>query len=87
MYGHNRESPSSFCNGLGTIYTASSRGRTIDLTARDMDSDLRYGLGKVLETQNRPTLRLVSSHCVLCLNPIKGTFNIASILTHTLAYI
>ena len=26
--GHNRESPPSFCNGLGTIYIASSRGIT-----------------------------------------------------------
>ena len=60
---------------------------TIDLTTRDIGSKLSYGLRKVLGTQNRPTLRLAFSHCVLCLNPIKGTFNIASILTHTLAYI
>ena len=26
---HNRESPLSFCNGLGTIYIASFRGRTL----------------------------------------------------------
>ena len=81
------ELPSSFCNRLGTIYIASSQGMTIDLTTRDMGSKLRYSFRKLLGTQNRPTLRLASSHCVLCLNPIKGTFNIASILTHTLAYI
>ena len=80
-------SPPSFCNGLGTIYIASSRERTIDLTTRDMGSKLRYSLRKVLGTQNHPTLRLASSHCVLCLNPIKGTFNFASILTHTPSYI
>ena len=55
---------------------------TIDLTIRDMSLELRYSLGKVLSTQNRPTRRLASSDCVLCLNTIKGTFNIASILTH-----
>ena len=57
------------------------------LTTKDMSSELRYGLGKMLGTQNCPTLRLASSHYVLCLNPIKGTLNIASVLTHTLAYI
>jgi len=46
-----------------------------DLTTRDMGSKLRYGLGKVLGTQNYPTLRLASHHCVLCLNPIKGALN------------
>ena len=81
------ESPPSFCNGLGTIYIASSRGRTIDLTTRDIGSELRYNLGKVLGTQNYPTLKLASSHCVLCFNPIEGTLNIASITTHTLAFI
>ena len=77
----------SFCNGLGTIYIAYSQEMTIDLTTRNMGLELRYNLGKVLGTQNNPTLRLASSHCVLCLNTIKGTFNIASILTHMLAYI
>ena len=28
------ESPPSFCNGLGTIYISSFRGRTFDLTTR-----------------------------------------------------
>ena len=69
------------------MYIASSRGRTIDLTTGDMGSELSYGLGKVLDTQNYSNLRLASSHYVLCLNPIKGTLNIASILslshTHT----
>ena len=85
--GHNggvRESPPSFCNGLGTIYIVSSRGRTFfDLTIRDMGSELRYSLRKVLSTQNCPTLRLASSHCVLCLNPIKGMFNIIIRNSHT----
>ena len=53
---------------------------TINLTTRDMGSKLRYSLGNVLNTQNCPTLRLASSHCVLCLNPIKDTLNI---LTYT----
>ena len=47
-----------------------------------MGSELRYGLGKVLGTQNHQILRLASHHCVLCLNPIKGILNIF-ILTHT----
>ena len=81
--GHNGESPPSFCNSLGTMNIASFRGRTIDLTTRDMDSKLRYGLRKVLGTQNRPTLRLASSHCVWCLNLIKGTFNIVILNSHT----
>ena len=77
------ESHDSFCDGLGVIYIASSRGRTFfDLTTKDMGFGLRYGLGKVLGTQNRPTLRLASHHCVLCLNPIKSILNIA-ILTYT----
>ena len=77
------ESHDSFCDGLGVIYIASSRGRTFfDLTTKDMGFGLRYGLGKVLGTQNRPTLRLTFSHCVLCLKSIKGILNIV-ILTHT----
>ena len=45
------ESPPSFCNGLGTIYIVSSLGRTIDLTTRDIYSELiRYDHGKVLGT-------------------------------------
>ena len=72
---------------IETIYIASSRGRIIDFTTRDMGSELRYDFRKVLGTQNYPTLRLAFSHYVLYLNPIKNTFNIASILTHTLAYI
>jgi len=52
-----------------------------------MSSELRYGLGKVLGTQNRPILRLAFSHCVLCLNPIEDIFNIVSILTCMLAFI
>jgi len=51
-----------------------------------MGSKFRYGFDKVLGTQNHPALRLTSSHCVLCLNPIKDIFNIVFILIHTLAY-
>ena len=76
------ESPPNFCNGLETIYIASSRGRTFDLTTRDMGSEFRYVLGKVLSTQNCPTLRLSSHHCVLCFNLIKNMFN-TYIYTHT----
>ena len=47
-----------------------------------MGSEFRYILGKVLGTQDCPTLRLASHHCVLCLNLIKNKFN-TSILTHT----
>ena len=52
-----------------------------------MGSELRYGLRKVLGTQNHPTLRLASLHCVLCFNPIKCTLNTASIFTHTHTHI
>ena len=76
------ESPPSFCNGLGTIYIVSSRGRTVDLTTRDMGSKFRYILRKVLGTQDYPTLRLASHHCVLRLNLIKNMFN-TCIYTHT----
>ena len=41
-----------------------------------MDSELRYGLEKVLGAQNHLILRFASLHYVLCLNPIKGTLNI-----------
>ena len=86
------ESPPSFCNGLGTMNIASFQGRTIDLTTRDMGSEFRYVLGKVLSTQNCPTLRLSSHHCVLCFNLIKNMFNTyiythTHTHTHTLAYI
>ena len=83
MCGHNRESPPNFCNGLGTMNMVSLQGRTIDLTTRDIGSELRYGLGKALGTQNHPTLRLASSHCVLCLNLIKGTLKIVILNSHT----
>ena len=46
-----------------------------DLTTRELGSELRYGLGKVLGTQNHPTVRLASHHCILCLNHIKDTLN------------
>ena len=66
----------SGCNGLGTIYIYHSfEEGPFGLTTRYMGSELRYGLGKVLGTQNRLILRLASHHCVLCLNPIKGILN------------
>ena len=39
-------------------------------------SEFRYGFRKVLGNQNYPTYGLPSTHCILCLNLIKGTFNI-----------
>ena len=74
--GHNRKSPPSFCNGLGTVNILSFQERAFDLTTRDMGYKLKYGLGKILGTQKCPTLRLAFSHCVLCFNFIKGAFNI-----------
>ena len=53
------------------------RNDLFDLTSRDMGLEFRYGYRKVLGTQNRPTLGLASSHCILCLNPIKYILNIA----------
>ena len=47
-----------------------------------MDSEFRYGDGKVLGTQPHPTHGSASSHYVLCLNLIKGPFNIV-IYTYT----
>ena len=40
-----------------------------------MSSDFKYILRKVLGTQDCPTLRLASHHCVLRLNLIKNMFN------------
>ena len=76
------ESLPSFCNGLGTMNIASSRGRTINLTTRGIGLELRYVLEKVLGTQDCPTLRLGSHHCVLRLNLDKIMFN-TCILTRT----
>ena len=42
-----------------------------------MGSKFRYNFGKVLGTQNHLTLGSTSTHCVLHLNLIKGTFDIA----------
>ena len=49
---------------------------------QSLGSNFRYVLGKVLGTQDRPTLRLASYHCVLYLNLIKSTFNTCT-YTHT----
>ena len=46
-----------------------------------MGLELKYSIGKELCTQNRPTLRLASHHCVLCPNLIKNMFN-TCIYTH-----
>ena len=59
------------------MYSILSRKDLFDLTTRDMGLEYRYAFGKMLGTQNRLTLGLVSSHCILCLNPIKGILNIA----------
>ena len=42
-----------------------------------------YALGKVLGTQDRLTLRLVTHHCVLHLNPIKNYSNTCMLDSHT----
>ena len=47
-----------------------------------MGLEFKYIFGKVLSTQERPTIRLASHYCVLCLNIIKSKFN-TCILTHT----
>ena len=49
---------------------------------QSMGLEFRYALGKVLGTQDHPTLRLVSHHCVLHLNLIESIFN-TCIYTHT----
>ena len=46
-----------------------------------LSSEFKYVLRKVWGTQNRPTLRLDSHHCVLYFNLIKSTFN-TYIYTH-----
>ena len=40
------ESPPSFCNNLGTIYIASSRGRTFDLITKIWVQSLGTLLGR-----------------------------------------
>ena len=49
---------------------------------QSLGSKLRYVLGKVLGTQDRPTLRLALHHCVLYLNLIKNILK-TCIYTHT----
>jgi len=50
--------------------------------------EFRYGDGKVLGIQPHRTRESASTHCVLCFNLIKDTFNIHhSRLTYTLAHI
>ena len=54
---------------------------------QSLDLEFRYALGKVLGTQDHPTLRLVSYRCVLYLNLTKSTLNTCIYThTHTLAY-
>ena len=50
---------------------------------QSLGSKFRYILGKVLGTQDRPTLRLASHHCVLCFNPIKNHLNTCILDSHT----
>ena len=57
-----------------------------DLTTRDMGLEFKYGFGKVLGTQNRLTLGLAFSHCILCLNLNKGLFH-TCLHTHSLGSI
>ena len=64
------------------IYSVIFKEGHFDLITRDMGLEFRYVFGKVLSTQDRPTIRLASHYCVLCLNIIKSKFN-TSILTHT----
>ena len=49
---------------------------------QSMGSEFIYDFGKVLGTQNYPTRGSASTHYVLCLNPIKGLFNL-HLNTHT----
>ena len=48
-----------------------------------MGSENRYALGKVLGTQDCPTLKLAFHHCVLCLNFIKNNVNTCILNSHT----
>ena len=48
-----------------------------------MGSEFRYAIGKVLGTQDRPTLRLAFYHCVLYLNLIKNNLNTCILNLHT----
>ena len=79
------ELPPSFCNSLRTIYyyiySVLFEEGPFDLTTRDMSLEFRYTFGKVLDTQDCPTLRMASHHCVLYLNLIKNNSIFVSI-TH-----
>ena len=71
--GHNGRVATQFLQWFRNhIYSVLSRNDPFNLTTRDLRSEFRYGFGKVLGTQNCPTLGLASSHCILCLNPIKA---------------
>ena len=55
---------------------------------QSMCSKFRYGDGKVLSTQSRPTHGLASIHCVPSLNLIKGKVNMyPNSHTHTSMYL
>ena len=72
--------------GLGTINTAPLMEGLIYYQSTCLE--FRYEDGKVLSTQPHPTHGSASTHYVLRLNLIKGTFNFHhSRLTHTLVYI
>ena len=58
------------------------RGRTFWSYYQSMGLEFSHALGKVLGTQDRPTLKLVSHRCVLCFNLIKSMFN-TCIYTYT----
>ena len=50
---------------------------------QSLDSKFRYALGKVLDIQDRPTLKLISHHCVLYLSPIENHLNTCILDSHT----
>ena len=50
---------------------------------QNLGLEIRYALGKVWGTQDRPTLRLASHHYVICLNLIKNHLNTCILDSHT----
>ena len=67
--------------GLGPINIAPFMERLIYY--QSTCSEFRYGDEKVLDTQPYLTRRSASTHCILHLNLIKGTFNIVILDSHT----
>ena len=67
--------------GLGTINIASFVEGLIYY--QSMYLEFRYGDGRVLGTQPYSTCGSASTHCVLCLNLIKGIFTTCILDSHT----